>query len=209
MLDYAYQNEIEFLLASSSEIYGDPNIHPQKENYFGNVNPTGKRSCYEEGKRISESICTDFNSLYKIPTKIARIFNAYGPRMLRSDGRVISNFIYQGLEKKPLTIYGDGSQTRSFCFIDDLVSGLIKLMNTNYSKPINIGSNEEISIRSLSRKIHDKLCLNESIKNMPLPQVEPKRRKPDISLAKEILDWYPKIDLDTGLDLTIRNFKNT
>ena len=122
---------------------------------------------------------------YKIPTKIARIFNAYGPGMLRSDGRVISNFIYQGLEKKPLTIYGDGSQTRSFCFIDDLVSGLIKLMNTNYSKPINIGSNEEISIRSLSKKIHDKLCLNESIQNMPLPQDEPKRRNPDISLAKE------------------------
>ena len=204
LLNFAYKNDSQFLFASSSEIYGNPIVHPQIENYFGNVNPIGKRSCYEEGKRMSESICTDFKISYQLPIKIARIFNTYGPRMLRSDGRVISNFIYQGLEKKPLSIYGDGSQTRSFCFIDDQIEGLIKLMNSNYTSPINIGSDEEISIRELSKLIHDKLDREELIQNMPLPLDDPKQRRPDISLAKKILDWQPKVDLESGLDLTIK-----
>ena len=208
LLDYAYKNESQFLFASSSEIYGNPIEHPQKENYFGNVNPIGIRSCYEEGKRMSESICTDFKNTYKLPIKIARIFNTYGPRMLRNDGRVISNFICQAIDKKPLTIYGDGSQTRSFCFIDDLIGGLIKLMDSDYSSPINIGSDEEISIRDLSKMIHDKLELEEKTQNMSLPLDDPKKRKPDITLAKKILDWQPKVNLNKGLDLTINFLKN-
>ena len=208
MLGMAKKCKAKFLLASTSEVYGDPEIHPQSEQYNGNVNPTGIRSCYDEGKRIAESLASDYMRNHGIDIRIARIFNTYGPRMLANDGRVISNFICQALNNKPLTIYGKGLQTRSFCYIDDLVEGLIKLMNASYKYPVNLGNPEEFSIIDLARIIRDKINKNVQIILKELPPDDPKQRNPNINLAREKLQWEPFIKLDNGLDKTIEYFKN-
>ena len=208
MLGMAKKCKAKFLLASTSEVYGDPEISPQSEQYNGNVNPTGIRSCYDEGKRIAESLTSDYMRNHGIDIRIARIFNTYGPRMLANDGRVISNFICQALNNKPLTIYGKGLQTRSFCYIDDLVEGLIKLMNASYQYPINLGNPEEFSIIDLARIISDKINKNAQIILKELPPDDPKQRNPNINLAREKLQWEPFIKLDKGLDKTIEYFKN-
>ncbi len=208
MLGMAKKCKAKFLLASTSEVYGDPEIHPQSEQYNGNVNPTGIRSCYDEGKRIAESLTSDYMRNHGTDIRIARIFNTYGPRMLANDGRVISNFICQALNNKPLTIYGKGLQTRSFCYIDDLVEGLIKLMNASYKYPVNLGNPEEFSIIDLARIIRDKINKNVQIILKELPPDDPKQRNPNINLAREKLQWEPFIKLDNGLDKTIEYFKN-
>ena len=208
MLGMAKKCKAKFLLASTSEVYGDPEIHPQSEQYNGNVNPTGIRSCYDEGKRIAESLTSDYMRNHGTDIRIARIFNTYGPRMLANDGRVISNFICQALKNKPLTIYGKGLQTRSFCYIDDLVEGLIKLMNASYKYPVNLGNPEEFSIIDLARIIRDKINKNVQIILKELPPDDPKQRNPNINLAREKLQWEPFIKLDKGLDKTIEYFKN-
>ena len=208
MLGMAKKCKAKFLLASTSEVYGDPEISPQSEQYNGNVNPTGIRSCYDEGKRIAESLTSDYMRNHGTDIRIARIFNTYGPRMLANDGRVISNFICQALNNKPLTIYGKGLQTRSFCYIDDLVEGLIKLMNASYKYPVNLGNPEEFSIIDLARIIRDKINKNVQIILKELPPDDPKRRNPNINLAREKLQWEPFIKLDNGLDKTIEYFKN-
>ena len=208
MLGMAKKCKAKFLLASTSEVYGDPEIHPQSEQYNGNVNPTGIRSCYDEGKRIAESLTSDYMRNHGTDIRIARIFNTYGPRMLANDGRVISNFICQALNNKPLTIYGKGLQTRSFCYIDDLVEGLIKLMNASYKYPLNLGNPEEFSIIDLARIIRDKINKNVEIILKELPPDDPKKRNPNINLAREKLQWEPFVKLDNGLDKTIEYFKN-
>ena len=207
MLGLARRVKARILLASTSEIYGDPVIHPQKEDYRGNVSTIGTRSCYDEGKRIAETLCYDYERMHNTEIRVARIFNTYGPRMLKNDGRVVSNFIVQALKEKPLTIYGDGSQTRSFCYVSDLIDGLYKLMNSNFSKPMNLGNPEEITIKKLSHKIKEKINPNLELKLKDLPEDDPRRRKPDISLAKEIINWSPVIDFDKGLENTINYFK--
>ena len=199
----------KFLLASTSEIYGDPEINPQDENYKGSVNTTGIRSCYDEGKRIAETLCSDYKRVYDLDVKIMRIFNTYGPRMRSNDGRVISNFIFQALEGKPLTIYGDGNQTRSFCYVDDLIEGMINLMNSNINTPINIGNPEEFKIIQLANKIKDIINPDLKLIYKPLPEDDPSQRKPDISKAKKYLQWQPKINFEKGINLTIDWFKNT
>ena len=208
MLGMAKKCKAKFLLASTSEVYGDPEISPQSEQYNGNVNPTGIRSCYDEGKRFAESLTSDYMRNHGTDIRIARIFNTYGPRMLANDGRVISNFICQALNNKPLTIYGKGLQTRSFCYIDDLVEGLIKLMNASYKYPVNLGNPEEFSIIDLARIIRDKINKNVQIILKELPPDDPKQRNPNINLAREKLQWEPFIKLDNGLDKTIEYFKN-
>ncbi len=208
MLGLARRVKAKFLMASTSEVYGDPEIHPQPENYNGSVNPIGIRSCYDEGKRIAESLCFDYKRMHSCDIKIARIFNTYGPRMLTDDGRVISNFIVQALKKEPITIYGDGSQTRSFCFVDDMVDGLMLLMNSGVSGPINIGNPEEYSILELGKIISSKLNLDLNFIFKELPQDDPLQRKPLIDLAKKELKWDPKISIQEGLDLTISYFQD-
>ena len=207
VLEIAQQNNAKLLIASSSEIYGDPLSHPQEESYFGNVNNIGIRSCYEEGKRMAESLCYDFQRAGNIKLRIARIFNTYGPGMLINDGRVISNFVCQALQKKPLTIYGDGSQTRSFCYISDMVRGLIKLMDSNYTKPMNIGSEIEMKIIDLASLVIDNTYPNLQINFNPRIQDDPIKRKPNIDIAKNVLQWEPTIDIKSGLSLTIDYFK--
>ncbi len=206
MLGIAKKTNARLLFASTSEIYGNPDVHPQHENYNGSVNPNEIRGCYKEGKRIAESLCYDYQRIHNTEVRIARIFNSYGPRMLPNDGRVVCNFIFQSLNNQPLTIYGNGSQTRSFCYISDLIQGLIKLMSSNYSKPINLGSNQEISILELSNLILKKINSDPGICYMPEIQDDPKRRKPDITLAKKELKWMPLIDIDQGLNNTINYF---
>ena len=208
MLQLAKELNAVFLLTSSSEVYGNPKEHPQNESYLGNVNPIGIRSCYDEGKRIAESLCFDFARLHKVDVKVARIFNTYGPRMLPKDGRVISNFIYQALQKDPFTIYGEGLQTRSFCYILDLIDGLDKLMNSKFNGPFNFGNPEEYSIICIANKINDKVKNKFKYIKYPLPENDPSKRKPDITLAKKLLNWSPKIKLSKGLDITIDYFKN-
>ena len=198
-----------FLLASTSEIYGDPEINPQDENYKGSVNTTGIRSCYEEGKRIAETLCSDYKRMYDLEVKIMRIFNTYGPRMRSNDGRVVSNFIFQALQGKPLTIYGDGSQTRSFCYVDDLIEGMISLMNSNISTPVNIGNPEEFKIIQLANIIKNIINPNLKLIYKPLPEDDPSMRRPDISKARKHLQWQPKINFDKGIHLTIDWFKRT
>ena len=207
MLELAKKNNCELLFASSSEIYGNPKKHPQIENYLGNVNTCGLRSCYEEGKRIGETLCNDFRRIHKINTKIIRIFNTYGPNMLIKDGRVISNFISQALLGEDLTIYGYGNQTRSFCYIDDLINGMLLFMNSNYNGPLNIGNTEEISINELADMIIRKI--NSSLKKTYQDYLldEPFKRKPSILKAKEVINWEPSISLNMGLDNTINDFK--
>ncbi len=208
MLDLAMKYNSKFLLASSSEIYGNPQVHPQTEDYEGNVNTSSIRACYNEGKRIAETLCFDFNRKYNLDIRIARIFNAYGPRMAIKDGRVISNFIVQALKGKEMTIYGDGSQTRSFCYIDDMVEGIISLMNSNYQRPINLGHSKEYNIMEVAEKIKKKINSKIILKTSNLPDNDPLRRKPNIKLANKIFNWEPKISLSKGLDLTIDFFKN-
>ena len=208
MLELATKNKSKFLLASTSEIYGNPKVHPQPEDYEGSVSTSNVRACYEEGKRIAETLCCDFNRKYNLDIRIARIFNTYGPRMDIDDGRVISNFIVQSLKSKAITIYGDGSQTRSFCYVDDMVDGIIDLMNSKYQKPINLGHDKEYKILDLAKKIKYKLNSKVIYKNLKLPEADPLRRNPSTKLAKQILNWEPKFELNEGLDKTIKFFKN-
>ncbi len=207
MLGLAKRIKARFLLASTSEVYGDPDVHPQPEEYHGNVNPIGIRSCYDEGKRISETLSFDYYRQHNVEIRVARIFNTYGPRMLENDGRVVSNFIAQSLTGNPLTVYGDGSQTRSFCYVSDQVDGLMKLMNGDQIGPINIGNPEEYTILQLAEKIRDRINPDQEISFKPLPQDDPQQRKPDITKAKHWLNWQPSVDLETGLTETIAEFK--
>ncbi len=217
MLGIAKRVGAKILLASTSEVYGDPKEHPQKESYNGSVNPIGIRSCYDEGKRVAETLCFDYKRIHDIDVRVMRIFNTYGPKMNLNDGRVVSNFIVQALKGKNLTIYGDGTQTRSFCYVDDLISGMISLMNGNHSGPINIGNPIEFTIKELAELIIQKINPDLEISYQPLPQDDPLQRRPDISLARNKLFWEPNINIDEGLDKTIpwfreeinKYFKNT
>jgi UDP-glucuronate decarboxylase len=207
MLGLAKKNNAKILQASTSEVYGDPDVHPQKEDYNGNVNTLGFRSCYDEGKRCAETLFMDYKREHNLNIKIVRIFNTYGPNMTKNDGRVVSNFILQALQNDNITIYGDGSQTRSFQFIDDLVEGLIKMMNSDNVGPINLGNPIELSMTDLAYKVIKLTNSSSDVIYKKLPKDDPKRRRPDISLAKSILDWSPVIDLETGLKRTINYFK--
>ena len=207
MLGLAKKNNAKILQASTSEVYGDPDVHPQKEDYNGNVNTLGFRSCYDEGKRCAETLFMDYKREHNLNIKIVRIFNTYGPNMTKNDGRVVSNFILQALQNDNITIYGDGSQTRSFQFIDDLVEGLIKMMNSDNVGPINLGNPIELSMTDLAYKVIKLTNSSSDVIYKKLPKDDPKRRRPDISLAKSTLDWSPVIDLETGLKKTINYFK--
>ena len=206
MLGLAKKQGAKILFASTSEVYGDPEIHPQPESYKGSVNTLGVRSCYDEGKRIAETLCSDYKRVHNVEAKIVRIFNTYGPRMREDDGRVVSNFIVQALKEKPITIYGNGNQTRSFCYVDDLINGLILAMNTSYENPINLGYPEEFTINNLAEIIRTRINPSLKVVYKKLPEDDPFQRKPVIEKAKNILNWYPKIDLEFGLDLTIDYF---
>ena len=208
VLELAKQSNARVLLASTSEVYGDPLIHPQTEDYWGNVNCTGIRSCYDEGKRIAETLTFDYHRQYGTEVRVVRIFNTHGVRMLENDGRVVSNFIVQALQGIPLTIYGDGSQTRSFCYVSDLVEGLMRLMNGNYIGPVNLGNPGEYTILQLAQTIQRLIDPTAEIIFKPLPQDDPQRRQPDISRAKFHLDWEPKVPLEEGLAKTIAYFRD-
>jgi len=208
MLGLAKRTKAKILLTSTSEIYGDPQISPQHEEYWGNVNPIGIRSCYDEGKRLAETLMMEYHRNCGVDTRIVRIFNTYGPRLNKNDGRVISNFIVQALNNEPITIYGDGSQTRSFCYVDDQIDGLIRLMNSDYNMPVNIGNPYEITIKEIAEKIVELTGTKSLIEYRDLPRDDPTRRKPDIRRAGEILGWEPKIDLEEGLLKTIEYFKS-
>ena len=210
MLGLAKRLDCKILQASTSEVYGDPEIHPQKEDYWGRVNPIGVRACYDEGKRCAETLFFDYNRQLGLPIKVARIFNTYGPRMHPNDGRVVSNFIMQALQGIPITIYGDGQQTRSFCYVDDLVSGLISLMATpeDFTGPVNIGNPGEFTIKELATKVVEITDAKSEIIYKDLPKDDPKQRQPDITLAREKLDWQPKVDLATGLERTVAYFSD-
>ncbi len=208
MLGLAKRIKARILLASSSEVYGDPTLHPQPESYWGNVNPIGLRSCYDEGKRVAETLMTDYHRQNKVDTKIARIFNTYGPRMAINDGRVISNFIVQALREEPVTVYGDGSQTRSFCYVSDLIQALIMMMETeDFTEPMNLGNPTEFTILELAEKVIKLTKSYSKIIHKSLPSDDPVRRCPDISLSKEKLGWVPKIGLEEGLSKTIAYFR--
>lgn len=207
MLGLAKRTNATILQASTSEIYGDPLESPQKETYWGNVNPIGIRSCYDEGKRIAETLCMDYHRQHNTDIRIARIFNTYGPNMHPKDGRVVSNFIMQALKHEHITIYGNGSQTRSFCFVSDTVDGLIRLMNSNYTQPVNIGNPHEMTILELALLIKELTKTSSDITCQDLPQDDPKRRKPDITTANQQLLWTPQIELKDGLQQTIEYFK--
>jgi UDP-glucuronate decarboxylase len=210
MLELARRLEIPILLSSTSEVYGDPQVTPQTESYWGNVNPIGVRACYDEGKRAAETLFFDYHRQYGVNIKVARIFNTYGPRMSPDDGRVVSNFIVQALLGNDLTIYGDGTQTRSFCYVDDLVLGLEKLMNApeEVTGPINLGNPTECTVRELAETILDLTNSNSRVVNLDLPSDDPRQRKPDISLAEKKLGWIPSIDIHDGLSQTISYFSN-
>ena len=206
MLGLAKKNNAKILQASTSEVYGDPETHPQKEDYNGNVNTLGYRSCYDEGKRCAETLFMDYKREHNLNIRIVRIFNTYGPNMTKNDGRVVSNFILQALKGEDITVYGDGSQTRSFQFIDDLVEGLLKMMNSDSVGPINLGNPIELSMKDLATMVIKLTNSSSNIIYKELPEDDPKRRRPDINLAKSILDWSPIIDLETGLKKTINYF---
>ena len=208
MLGVALANKARLLFASTSEVYGDPDISPQDESYKGSVNTIGTRSCYDEGKRVAESLCFDYLRTHNVEIRIARIFNTYGPRMSKDDGRVVSNFVYQSLMNESITIFGEGNQTRSFCYVDDLIEGLIKIMNSNFTGPINLGNPNELTINELAKMVKNKINNKSNIIYKVLPEDDPLQRKPDISRAKRELNWEPKHDLDKGLDLTIDYFKS-
>jgi len=209
MLGLAKRLKIKILQASTSEVYGDPEVHPQTESYRGNVNPIGPRACYDEGKRCAETLFFDYYRQLKIKIKVIRIFNTYGPKMQPDDGRVISNFIVQALKNKDVTIYGDGNQTRSFCYVDDLVDGIIKMMNSreDFVGPVNLGNPTEFTILELAKKIIKLTNSKSKIIYKPLPEDDPRRRKPNIELAKKELKWKPQIQLDEGLKKTINYFE--
>jgi len=209
VLGLAKRLNAKIFQASTSEVYGDPSIHPQIESYWGNVNPIGIRSCYDEGKRCAETLFFDYHRQHGVNIKVARIFNTYGPRMHPNDGRVISNFIMQALKNEPITIYGDGAQTRSFCYVDDLISAILKLMDTaeGFTGPINLGNPKEFTIRELANQITELTGAKMKIKSMPMPADDPKQRQPDISLAQKELEWSPATDLKDGLVMTIEYFK--
>lgn len=208
MLGLAKRVKARILQASTSEVYGNPLEHPQKENYWGNVNPIGVRSCYDEGKRVAECLCMDYHRQNKVDVRIVRIFNTYGPRIAINDGRVISNFVIQALKNEPITVYGKGKQTRSFCYVGDLVEGLIKMMEKdNFIGPVNLGNPSEFSILELARKIIELTGSKSEIVFKELPKDDPIKRKPDISLARERLGWEPKVELEEGLKETINYFK--
>jgi len=209
MLGLAKRVRARILQASTSEVYGDPLMHPQREEYWGNVNPIGLRSCYDEGKRIAETLMMDYHRQNKVDTRIARIFNTYGPRMLEDDGRVVSNFIVQALRGEPLTLYGAGDQTRSFCYVDDLVEALIRLMNVaDVHDPVNLGNPGEFTIKQLAEEVV-RICGSKSgVRYLPLPEDDPKQRQPDISRAQALLDWNPTIPLNEGLTKTVADFKD-
>jgi len=209
MLGLAKRVHARILQASTSEVYGDPLIHPQTEEYWGNVNPIGLRSCYDEGKRLAETLMVDYHRQNKVDIRIARIFNTFGPRMLENDGRVVSNFIGQALRGKPLTLYGEGNQTRSFCYVDDLLEGLIRLMNAeDLHQPVNLGNPAEFTIKELANEVIS-ICGSESkFEYLPLPEDDPRQRKPDITRAQTKLGWNPTIPLREGLERTVADFKN-
>ena len=197
------------LQASTSEVYGDPEVHPQPEEYRGNVNPIGLRACYDEGKRCAETLFFDYHRENKVDIRVIRIFNTYGPRMLADDGRVVSNFIVQALKGEDLTIYGDGSQTRSFCYVDDLLEGMMRIMDQDKTVgPVNLGNPTEFTIRELAEKVLEKVSSPSKLIEKPLPADDPTQRKPDISLAQEVIDWSPGVELDEGLDRTILYFRS-
>ncbi|MEH2285884.1 UDP-glucuronic acid decarboxylase family protein [Nostoc sp.] len=208
MLGLAKRVKARFFLASTSEVYGDPEIHPQTEEYRGSVNPIGIRSCYDEGKRIAETLAFDYYRQNKVDIRVVRIFNTYGPRMLENDGRVVSNFIVQALQGNPLTVYGDGSQTRSFCYVSDLVEGFIRLMNSDYVGPVNLGNPGEYTILQLAQTVQNMINPDAQIKFEALPSDDPRRRQPDITKAKTWLNWEPTIPLQEGLKLTIKDFRD-
>ncbi len=208
MLGLAKRVRARILQASTSEVYGDPLIHPQTEEYWGNVNPIGLRSCYDEGKRIAETLMMDYHRQNKVDTRIARIFNTYGPRMLENDGRVVSNFIVQALRGEPLTLYGEGQQTRSFCYVTDLLDGLIRLMNADdLHEPVNLGNPGEFTIEQLAREVVQICGSSSGVQYMPLPQDDPRQRKPDISRAQTLLGWNPTVQLREGLEKTVEYFR--
>ncbi len=206
MLDLAVQTQARILLASTSEVYGDPTVHPQTEDYRGNVNPIGIRACYDEGKRAAETLMFDYHRQHHSEIRVARIFNTYGPQMQQNDGRVVSNFIMQALQGKPLTVYGDGSQTRSFCYVSDMVEGLIRFINSSEQGPINLGNPTEFTVLELAEKVLALVGGSAQIVYQPLPADDPTRRRPDITKAKTLLDWQPKVPLEEGLKLTITDF---
>ena len=208
MLGLAKRTGARFLQASTSEVYGDPEVSPQREDYWGHVNPIGIRSCYDEGKRAAETLTMDYQRQFNVDTRIARIFNTYGPNMSKDDGRVVSNFIVQALRNEPLTVYGDGSQIRSFCFVSDLVEGLVKLfLKEKVNEPINIGNPMPISMGQLAQEVIELTGSNSKITYLPLPQDDPRQREPDISKAKALLDWQPTISRESGLKATIDYFR--
>lgn len=209
VLGLAKRCKARVLQASTSEVYGDPQVHPQTEDYWGHVNPIGPRSCYDEGKRIAESLCVNYSHAHGVETRIIRIFNTYGPRMDQNDGRVISNFIVQALKGEPLTIYGAGTQTRSFCFVDDLIEGMLRLMylDDNEAGPINVGNPGEYSMLELAHAVLDVTDSKSVIEYRPLPKDDPTRRCPDISKAKRFLGWEPRVDLKTGLEKTVAYYR--
>ena len=208
MLGLARRVGARLLLASTSEVYGDPEVHPQPESYWGSVNPIGVRSCYDEGKRIAETLCFDYQRMNDVEVRVARIFNTYGPRMLLDDGRVVSNFIVQALRGDPLTLYGDGSQTRSFCYVSDLIEGLIRLMNGDQTGPINLGNPNEFTIRELAELVRIQINPELQLVEKPLLQDDPQQRQPAIDLAREQLNWQPTVSLEQGLAPTIDSFRN-
>jgi UDP-glucuronate decarboxylase len=208
MLGIAKRVKGKILFASTSEVYGDPAVHPQKEDYWGNVNPIGIRSCYDEGKRVAETLMMDYHRQHHVDIKIVRIFNTYGPRMLADDGRVVSNFIVQALKGEDITVYGQGSQTRSFCYVDDLIDGMVRMMGSDkFTGPVNIGNPEEYTILELAKKIISMTGSRSTISFKPLPSDDPTQRRPDITLAKEKLGWIPAVSVDAGLKKTIEYFK--
>ena len=209
MLGLAKRLKARVLQASTSEVYGDPVEHPQRESYWGNVNPIGPRSCYDEGKRCAETLFFDYRRQYGLGIKVARIFNTYGPRMHPNDGRVVSNFIVQALRGEPITIYGDGEQTRSFCYVDDLVEGLLRLMGSrdDFTGPVNLGNPDEVKVGDLARRVVDLIGSSSKIEFRPLPQDDPRQRRPDITLAGNELGWTPRVALDDGLRHTIAYFE--
>ena len=208
MLGLAKRVKARFLLASTSEVYGDPDVHPQTEEYRGNVNCIGPRSCYDEGKRVAETLAFEYYREHKVDIRVARIFNTYGPRMLEIDGRVVSNFVVQALRGEPLTVYGQGSQTRSFCYVSDLVEGLMRLMNGDFIGPVNLGNPDEYTILELAQFIQGMINPEAELVYKPLPEDDPKQRQPDIARAKTYLDWSPTIPLRQGLKMTIEDFRS-
>lgn len=210
MLGLAKRTKARVLLTSTSEVYGDPAVHPQTEDYWGNVNPIGPRACYDEGKRAAETLFFDYWRQHNLEIKVVRLFNTYGPRMHPQDGRVVSNFVMSALTNNPITLYGDGSQTRSFCYVDDLIDGLMAMMESDVeiTGPINLGNPGEFTVKELAEKIIEKIPTTSTMEFLPLPQDDPVRRQPDITRAKTQLGWEPTIDLDKGLDKTIDHFKS-